>query len=121
MKFAADTGRPSQCCAFDPRLDVAVAAVTDLAAIGHGHGLFFAVHEEDGSTMRATCLDAEEVVVALAELLELAVDACSHLPLPSRPMAKSISTPALSVLIASAFCSSVGLMPAASQQSRRMS
>ena len=98
MKFAADTGRSPQCCAFDPRLDVAVAAVTDLAAVGHGHGLFFAVHEEDGSTMRATCLDAEEVVVALAELLELAVDACSHW---KGLRLLSISTPALSVLIAS--------------------
>ena len=119
MEFAADTGGSSQCCAFDPRLDVAVAAVTDFAAVGHGHGLFFAVHEEDGSTMRATCLDAEEVVVALAELLELAADACSHLT--SRPMAKSISTPALMVLIASARCSSVGSIPAASQHLQRMS
>ena len=119
MKFVADTGGSSQRCALDPRADVPVAAVTDLAAVGHNHELFSAVHEEDGSTMRATCLDADEVWEALAVASELAADACRHLP--SRPMAKSISTPALMVLIASARCSSVGSIPAASQHLQRMS
>ena len=98
MKFAADTGGPSHCCALDPRADVPVAAVTDLAAVGHNHELFIAIHEEDSSAMRATCLDADEVVEALALTRELAADACGHW---KGLRLLSISTPALSVLIAS--------------------
>ena len=88
MEFAADTSGPPHCCAFDPRADVPVAAVTDLAAVGHDYEDSLAVDVEDSSTMRATCLDADEVVEALAVTRELAAEACSHL---MRPMAKSIS------------------------------